>query len=191
MFYYEKVLFTILLSVCYTNATDLIKELADKLNSINPSSNQKENTNINEWAPEIKQAAQSLIEQAKEYNVAHGLTKNDQSASGTDHDRVLCILKLHFAISFVLKLYDCLTPLGRSVDGVTTNDCNVMFWDTKSIVDPTLHAINIASYDAYFEQHPKVGANAVYSDYVVQKIHEHIASEHVDITDSVNAITIV
>ncbi|KAJ1914323.1 hypothetical protein H4219_004843 [Mycoemilia scoparia] len=182
-------LFRVLLHVCHCNATGLISELADKLNSINPSSNQKENTKINEWALGIKQAAQALIDQAKELNPGNGLFKGDQSASGTDHDRVLCIWKLCFATYISKNLYEYLEKLKTPVDGVTTDDCFNMFGQINDIANPILGTIGVDNLNDIYKIVLSNGANVDYPEHVVQKIHECIASEPVDITDSVKAIT--
>ncbi|KAJ1916677.1 hypothetical protein H4219_003636 [Mycoemilia scoparia] len=187
--YLKDILFRILSHVCHINALGLTQELADKLMGIKKSPNWTENTNINKWTLEIKQAAQLLIDQAKELNPDNVLFKVDQSASGKDHEKVLCIWKLCFATYLVLDLHGYLTILGRPVDGVTFDECYNMFGQIKDIVDPILGVINVSNYEAFFEEYPKANANAVNPSHVVQKIHECIASEPVDITGSVKAIT--
>ncbi|KAJ1913398.1 hypothetical protein H4219_005232 [Mycoemilia scoparia] len=191
MFYFENILFKVLSHICHTNATGLTEELTEHLESIGSQSspNWTENTNINEWALGIKQADQALIDQAKDYIDAHGLTKNDQNPSGTDNGMVLCIWKLYFAIHLVQHLYFNLILLERPVDVVTTDDCINMFGQIKQIVGPTLGTINADNLDAYFTEFLSNDANAVNPGHVVQKIDECIASEPVDITDSVKAIT--
>ncbi|KAJ1911870.1 hypothetical protein H4219_005803 [Mycoemilia scoparia] len=161
--YLKDTLFYILCCVCHTNGAHLIKEVAVKLKSIKSSPDWKENPNINEYILGIKQAAQLLIDQAKEYSDAHGLTKNDQSASGTDHDRVLY--------------------------GVTTDDCLNLFGQIKDIANPILGTIDVHNLSEFYEKVLRNDIDAAYSDHVVQKILECIASEPVDITDSVKAIT--
>ncbi|KAJ1916682.1 hypothetical protein H4219_003641 [Mycoemilia scoparia] len=201
MIYDEAALLRVVELVCHTSTTDLTKVLTDKLKSISSvvSPNWEANPNFPFWALGIKKAAQSLIDQAKDYNDAYDSMKNDENASSTDHDKVLCIWKLYFATFLVQHLYIRLRSLEIPVDGaivlespvvgVTVNDCHNIFWQINGIAKSILDALDVESIVAYFNSLQNKTSTVKCPVLDVQKLRECIASEPVDITDLVNAIT--
>ncbi|KAJ1916821.1 hypothetical protein H4219_003554 [Mycoemilia scoparia] len=141
------------------------------------------------WAVGTKMAAQALFDQAKEYIDAHGLFKNDQNASSTDHDRVLCIWKLFFAANIIQHLYLRLRKSKNPVDEVTIEDCEKMIQRIKEMAKPIIDGLGVEDYESYIAKYGG-DANAVVAvDLSIEKLREFIASEPIDITNSVMAIT--
>ncbi|KAJ1916686.1 hypothetical protein H4219_003645 [Mycoemilia scoparia] len=201
MSYFKVILLQVLFHFCDISAFEPTKELTDNLDSIGSKSspNWKENPNINMWALVIKSAAQALISQAKEYTDAHGLIESKHNDGDTDHDRVLCIWKLYFATFLVQHLHVRLELLKRPVGGVTTvvkipviiatvDDCHNMFEQIIDISNPII-ALDSEGFESFFGKLQRNIYDEVFITLNNQKLHECIADQNVDITDSAKAIT--
>ncbi|KAJ1916673.1 hypothetical protein H4219_003632 [Mycoemilia scoparia] len=196
--FFARLLPEVLYSFSHWEVSTLTPKLTDKLTSIGNIVLPvwKENTNINKWALEIKQAAQSLIDQAKELNPDNGLFKGDQSPSGTDHDRVLYLWKLYFATFLLQHLYGRLRFLEITEDGVevleslvehvTAFDCYEMSGQIENMVNQILDAVkDPEASSGDFEDSTDTVVDPVL---VVQKIRTYITGQQVNIIASVKAI---
>ncbi|KAJ1916691.1 hypothetical protein H4219_003650 [Mycoemilia scoparia] len=199
-------LLQVLSHVCHSDSTDHTQILVSLLASTGSQTtpNWKDGPKFPLWALIIRQAAQSLIDQVKEYTVTHGggLTKSNQSASSTDHGRVLCIWKLYFATLLVKHLYACLGTSKGPIEGVTMDDCQNMLEEIRVMTDPIFMALGVDNLRVIMCKClnnikdvviPDLDAQRIQTVVTpvldVQKLRECIANEPIDITFSVKAIT--